>query len=575
MKMRLFAAMLLAGCVTWSMVGPELSAQEEQEKTENHPDQKNTAESLKIEIKDEPKTIDPVKFVIDPLRQKVSVKFDGKSVREIIEWMRDRLQMAILVDPDLADEVFLLTEPVTEQLDNDPLYLLLERLRAVGLDWYVKDGVLHISTSSNDGEQLTTIPQNIGEFLDREFDPDRLMDAIVNGTDIEAWEDEGGPGSLILLGDVLFVRQSHRIHRQVSMLLEAIRNHGRRTFVGESDKHELLRKALDKKIDVSFADTPLAEAFSRLAKTAETDIRIDRAVFEMKRVRAREPVSLTLKNQKLSMVLQAMAAPHSLTWTLQNGVIVITDLESAERNLKTAVFDVRDLSRDDNEAEALHEALVMQSEGWIENGGQGSINFARPGIMVVRTTEKMHADVLKMLELYRQALKNSKVRKKKTEDPEEVITEYYRMPKIMADDLEKHIRELVDAESWQTGENGKGQGTLLKLASRPDILGTGESPALLENSVLIVKQHRKNHVLIRELIRNLEFGQRPPAMTGGFGGEMQGGFGGGQGGGGLGGGPFGGQGTEGQRGLGGAPKNGKRRGGGFGGGFFSIPDRVR
>ena len=131
--------------------------------------------------------------------------------------------MTVLVnEADLSDENIRLSEPVTDRLNNEPLYLLLNRLQSISLGWYVEDEILHITTTARAAENLSTIPHNVGKFFDQEFDPDKLTDSIFNGTDAQTWEDtSGGPGTLILLGDVLFIRQSEEMHRQVSGLLMA------------------------------------------------------------------------------------------------------------------------------------------------------------------------------------------------------------------------------------------------------------------------------------------------------------------------------------------------------------------
>jgi len=347
-------------------------------------------ESLNIVISDEPRTIDPATVVYAPLARKFTVEFDEASLRDVVAWIRTEASVPVLLDEvDLADANILLSEPVTDRLDDQPLYLLLDRLKSISLGWYVDEEILHISTVEMAAQHLSTVSHNVGKFLDQGYHADDLIQSIIRGTNEEEWESYGGSGTLVLLGDVLFVRQSDLMHRKVHGLLKGLENPGRRTFIDDPSEHEGLRDKLSAKVSVEFEDTPLAEAINKLAEQVDADIRIDTDSFRQARIRKREPVSLKLSNQKLSSVLQALVASLRLTWTLENGTILITTQQTAEGLLKTAVFDVRDLSRNENESMSLADAITMQTSGqWDISGGLGTITFARPGVMVVRNSEK-------------------------------------------------------------------------------------------------------------------------------------------------------------------------------------------
>lgn len=497
-------------------------------------------ESLKIVIADEPKTVDPVATVYNPLAKKMSVAFDETSVREVVSWIRKETGITVLLDEaDLKDANILLSEPVTDKLADEPLYLLLDRLRSISLGWYVEEDILHITTAAMAIEKLSTVPHNVGSFLDKEYDPDILTETIIAGTSSDRWEEQGGIGTVVLLGDVMFIRQSDDMHRKVTGLLKALDKHGRRTFIDDPAEHEALRLKLGEKVSVEFNDTPLSEAIEELSAKSKADIRIDMASFRQARIREREPVSLKLSDQKLSSVLQALVAKLRLTWTLQNGTILITTQQTADNLLKAAVYDVRDLSRDDDESAALQDAIMMQTVGrWEEDGGNGSIAFAKPGVMVIRHTEKTLGEVLSLLDTYRQALKISKVRNRNKIDPKEPITEYYRMPKVIADDLEIWLKSLVEPQSWKSDQNQKAIGTIVKIASTPSLIGANnavlqktvkekvqmQSGLVMDYSVLIIHQTRETHDKIRKLIFKVENGDVAQGLEGGLGG---GGFGGG------------------------------------------------
>ncbi|MEZ6069966.1 MAG: hypothetical protein R3C10_06735 [Pirellulales bacterium] len=240
-----------------------------------------------------------------------------------------------------------------------------------------------------------------------------------------------------------------------------------------------------------------------------------------------------------------------LTWSIRDGVMWGTSEEQSKSYMKVAVYDVRDLCRDDGESVSLINAVEsqLQPTSWDIVGGDGSIISATPGTLVVCQGERVQIDLLDLLETYRAALRASKPRQRDSEDPDEVMTVYYRMYTDMASDLAAALPMLVRSDSWQSESRPDAPGRVVIVASAPDlsdleaqdVSASPQTPApaltlVTARSVLIVTQTRAAHDEIAELIRRVESGDSPAAgMTGGLGGG----------------------------GLGG--------GGGFGGGFFQVP----
>ena len=149
--------------------------------------------------------------------------------------------------------------------------------------------------------------------------------------------------------------------------------------------------------------------------------------------------------------------------------------------------------------------------------------------------------VYELLEDYREALRSSKPRSVQ-DTGDEVVTVYYRMNAAIASDLFKYLPQLVAPESWNA--DAADGGTIVRLASKPSFEPAGKEAVKqpIEQATLVIRQKRRIHEEIAELIRRVENGDElrsSPAFSGG------GGLGGG------GGGSF---------------------GGGIGGGTFSVPD---
>ncbi len=499
--------------------------------------------SVLIEIPDEPRTVDPMTLMPARLGTAATVNFAGKTLKDVAAWLQDEQKINVQVDQKaFADARILMSEPVADGLDDAPLYLLLNRLRTLGVAWYMQGGTLHLTTIPECQKHQSTVHYNLGDLLDAGFDSETLASAIrqVIGGPWEEDKDNNG-GASVQLGDVLFVRHSEATHREVAGLLAALRKHGRRTFTLDAPQHAQLRQTLEANVTVDIQDQPLATAVQKLSQQIGADLRLDNLALAKRGVRDRTPVSLKIADQKLTTALQALLSNLNLTWILRDSAIWITTKEAADEFEKTAVFDVRDLCRDDKESMALVMAIRNQTRAKKSDGRGGALVMAKPGVLVVRNTEPGLDDVLQLLENYRAALRASKPRKRGGLDPKEVITRHYRLPTKMADDLILLLPVLVQPDTWKQADRPNGPAKMIiKVTSKPSLLdssglevhadGSDEKTHVIyvENSTLIIRQSREVHDEIVTLIQNIEHGDAviDSPETGGSGGQ-QGGFGGG------------------------------------------------
>jgi hypothetical protein len=489
-------------------------------------------------IADEPKTIDPATLVPAPLAVTATVEFTNASLRDVLDWLRIEQKLTVLLETSaLKESEISLVEPVSDRLDQTPIYLLLNRLRLLGLAWYFEDNILHITSVAVADARRKTLPYNVGDLLDSGYELADLAEAITSTIAPESWEDAGGDGAVSFLGDVVFIRQTDPVQRQVQGLLAALCQHARQTFVLDPPQHLALRAKLEQQISVDFLDTPLEAAVMEIGKQTQVDIRLDVGALRDVRVREREPVTLKLSDCALRTVLQAMLVDLKLNWILRDGVLWLTSEENAQSFLKTAVYDVRDLCHDGAESEALMEAVQSQTEAdWDETGGSGNMVSPQPGTLVVYHRESMLMDVLALLETYREALRSSKPRDRHVVDPQEVITVYYRLHAKMAEEFASVLPRLVQPDTWKSDASPEAVGEILRVASPPDLFtedgrlargATDKDPAVahalvVARTVLIIRQSRAAHDEIAKIIGRVETGD----MREGAGGNAGGGMGG-------------------------------------------------
>ncbi|MEZ6060111.1 MAG: hypothetical protein R3C19_07105 [Planctomycetaceae bacterium] len=496
-----------------------------------HSQDDNTAEKPPaIVIADEPITVDPATLMPEQLSVNATVDLTDSSLAEIAEWVRTTTGLPVMFDKAALDSQGIVPgEPVSDELNNEPVYFVLNRLRVLGLAWFVDDNIIMITSERAAESRLSTMSYSVADLLDSGFEPQTLS-LVIEQTLGGNW-DEGNStsGTVEWLGDVLFVRHNDEIHRRLRGLLSALKQHGRRTFIFDPPVHELLRQRLNENASVDYSDIPLTTAVAELAQQTGIDIRLDLTELRNARIREREPISLKLADRQLSTVLHVMLSPLKLTWAMRDGVLWITSEKKAEGEMLTAVYDVRDLCRDDSESFALRSALVSQtSANWSDRTSGGDLKAASHGALVIRQTMKSHGEVLNLLESYRAALKVSRPRKKADPD-DEIDTRYYRVQTPVAESLATLLPELVAAETWKSDAHPDAPGTIRSINGGQslitDDLGETSSSQLVEQTVLLITQQKRHHRTIEDVIRRVENGDGS-LETHGMGGMGGGGFGG-------------------------------------------------
>jgi hypothetical protein len=120
----------------------------------------------------------------------------------------------------------------------------------------------------------------------------------------------------------------------------------------------------------------------------------------------------------------------------------------------------------------------------------------------------------------RAALRVSKRRVRPESDPKALITQFYRMPTTVANDLETTLPRLIQTDTWKS-QNPNAKGTIQKIQSWSETTGlqskTGIEGQPTPYSVLVIYQTREIHDQLPELLRRIQHGD---GMRGGIGGIL-------------------------------------------------------
>ncbi len=525
-------------------------------------------------IPEEPKTVDPATLVHPKLGQKATVEFKEASLAELGVWLEKETVLPVVFDTaELKNEGISLNDEYSDRLNDAPIYFLLNRLESFALGWEVRDEVIRITTEIALQEQLGTKTYTVGDMLDDGFDGDAIIEAIQDVTSGPWMDIDQAGGDIQLLGDVLFVRQTNGVHMEIAGLLNALRKHGRETFTLAPPVHLQIRERLQDKISVKFEKESLFRVASVLSEQTGLDVRLDLSELSNEGISRRDTVSLVLLDRKLQTVLELLFSKMGLTTVTDNGVLLVTTEIKASELLQAAVYDVRDLCRDESEADALISAMLEQTSGpWFNIDSEGgTILSPKPGIMVVRQTEDVLTEVRTLLERYREALRNSKPRIRGDQvNDEEVITHFYKVDTEIAKSLSAGLWDLIpDSKEDKKAEDAKDLGKIQIFPSRSVVrdakgnvvVGGKQSSAtvmVVPQATMIITHRRRKHKEIQEVISRIENGDLPLFSADGTPIDYT---------------PYGGGGGYGGGGMQGGQRKGGQQGGGFGGGFFSVPQK--
>ncbi len=158
-----------------------------------------------------------------------------------------------------------------------------------------------------------------------------------------------------------------------------------------------IREALDKKTSISFVELPLTDCAAQLSQEFDIPIMIDTRSLEEIGLSREEPIDISLKIVSLRSILKLMLRDYELTYRIDQEVMIITTIESAEQNPSVWAHRLP-ASLVGHEAEFLKTlTTTIQPDSWREQGGHGAATLIG-SVLVVSTTEEVHTSVVDLIE---------------------------------------------------------------------------------------------------------------------------------------------------------------------------------
>lgn len=475
-------------------------------------------------IADEPRSLSPREFLPKSFTKPTTVTFTAAPLRDVVHWLQTEHKLSVFLDAqDLSEEHLSLATPITERLDNEPIYFLLNRLELLGLGWLVEQGVLRITTCGLADDILSTVFYDLADLTSQGYDSQQVVDAICTCTRDGFGTNDGVSGAVAVRDQVLIANTTYDVHLEIAGLLAALRSPARRLLLMDPPEHVALRNQLAKSVSVDFDDIPLFEILKKIEQSTGVRIRLDQELLDGDGISPQTTAVLSVTNCPLRTVLDRLLGDFGLAYLLSNGEVLVTTESSMDsyRRPRIGVFDVRDLCRTSWEYGEFLSQLekLIRSGSLLQSGSNCGAEFARPGVLVVRNREHVLDEVLEFLEAYRRELQKrpSNVR------VENVSTRLYRVPTAMAEDLKSLLPELLSPDSWQSPERPNAIGTIRIAASEPGYLAQQSPPSyspsdgeppnappalFVTRSVLIIRQTESVHRELPEWIRRFRSGDR-------------------------------------------------------------------
>jgi hypothetical protein len=153
-----------------------------------------------------------------------------------------------------------------------------------------------------------------------------------------------------------------------------------------------IQKALLKKVNAEFIDTPFRDAIAYLAEVTGTQILIDRRGLTDAGINPDDPVSLKVKDvsmkSAIGLLLEQLNAPA--TYAIRHEVLQITSQDKANSRLTTKVYALGELGEGDADLTAVIMAHIAP-DSWDAVGGQASVHVLNGALIVTQTEANQDA----------------------------------------------------------------------------------------------------------------------------------------------------------------------------------------
>ncbi len=338
------------------------------------------------------------------LAKQTRYEFTQAPLAEILDELSQRHGIPVVVDSrSLADAGIGPRITITAKCLKTPLEEgITTMLGSVKLAWYLDDGVVTITAEKEAERHLLTRIYRMA----RTVVPDEIIEHITQKVAPNSWDDMGGPGAIASTSlGLLVIRQTYHNHRRIE---KQYGNVLRRTADAKpAPPRDPVGKALRSNTECDFAGTPLAQAVATLAARHGIKMRIDEQALADVGKAPDVPITRNLRGVTLASALKLILRELDLTYTVDQGALIITTPEKAETMLTTVHYPIGDLLGPGGYDELIDViTTTIRPMSWQDVGGPGTAK-AVPGTrsLAVTQTYAIHQEVQALLSKLRAGLR--------------------------------------------------------------------------------------------------------------------------------------------------------------------------
>ena len=270
--------------------------------------------------------------------------------------------------------------------------------------WYVEEGLLTLTTLEKANETYVTRQYPIGDLLSQDCDSETIIFLLEESTSGPWDADEPGTGTISEVGNVLFVRQTHRVQQEVAEILAGLRRQDSVVLTNCSAEDLRLRRLLEeKRISFDFPDNTLQEVVDWLQQETGVMIRLDLQALTDAGLDNEARLSVRAVNLPLHVALQQMLSDVNgteLAVVVSHEECLITTVEKANLHYETVLYRVGQLGMTGDRLNEFVAMLERETSGpWeADEPGTGTIAGIEPrSILAVRHTQRVHREILEIL----------------------------------------------------------------------------------------------------------------------------------------------------------------------------------
>lgn len=428
--------------------------------------------------------------LLTKLEKRVTLDLEEQPLDSLVKHLQKQTGAPIRIDViPVEDSGVLPDEPVSGEYVDLPVRTVLSRvLEDLDLTWIVRNEAVVVTTLNK------ALRRRIGRSFDvmallkwiEENDPEPERDRfgrienfwrppyrgrtpkivaqtklgdVVKTIGSGWWEGYSGRGGTVSFsGNIATITQSDHDLKMASRLIELMKSvsasnprplvwYLQESGYGTQASREVLSQ-LQQRMKFESADSPLEDVLAYLSEESGIPIRIDVVSLEESGILPDEPITIAVDNTSLQAILSTILGRLELVHLPRDNGLFITTAAIAWEVRVSALFDVRDLTRNNGiSANSLIETVMRETSGQWEDTDPGGVLTVLGGLLFVRQNMATLTEVELLLHDLRRAATGTTPETQRV--PKELTRIYHINSSEKMKSVEDAVVKFVFPDKWE------------------------------------------------------------------------------------------------------------------------------